>query len=127
MRSGLATTILAAVVLFTAAGAQAGGILATAPASEGFSGARLYCDAVNVGTTDVVISIEVRSYAGVIQNTPSDITLLPNKGTSASSGGTDAGAWCKFVIVRGSPKKVRGLAVYADEATSKYLAGVSAH
>jgi hypothetical protein len=124
MRIRVFTFMAAAIGLALSAPAQAKS-LRTAPASEAFANAWLYCEIVNTGPTTAVVTIETRAYAG---------TLLDSYGPIELPGGQrlswprllDGPAYCKFDIVAGSSKRLRAQAVYFEKGGGHPMVNVPA-
>jgi len=112
MRFFGAALIISALTAAFAGRASAGGIMYSAPVVDG----KLYCDIRNAGTSEVVGTIEIISYGGSTDAGPFSFTLAPGAGTYFSG----LGASCKVTLTKGSPKKMRGVALYHYEADGAY-------
>jgi hypothetical protein len=107
------SSLLACLCLLTASAAQAGGVLATAPADAGTpEDQTLTCTFANVGTKPMVASGEVFDADGsLLASTSSELAPGETNGVSAGPGN---GVWCRFTAVSGSTKSLRGAAIYDD-------------
>jgi hypothetical protein len=105
------SSLLASLVLLTASAAQAGGVLATAPANASAPEEQtLTCTFANVGTKPMIASGEVIGADGTtLASTSSELAPGETNGVSAGAGN---GVWCRFTAVSGSTKSLRGAAVY---------------
>jgi len=90
---------------------QAATPLYTAPANAGFGGDTFLCDAANVGSGPVTMSIEVRNYAGVAVDASVPFYLGAGEVVSQLSSNPGQAAYCKFTFT-GSSKNIRAQAVY---------------
>jgi hypothetical protein len=124
MRSLRFLSIAAAATIAVAAPARAM-TLRTAPASDTFAKAQILCEMVNTGTTPIHLKIEARSYDGTLIDSVGPFPLTG--GNSGSYAPYDPGAaYCKFIVLQGSAKKLRAQAVYADPATGNRMIAVPA-
>jgi hypothetical protein len=93
--------------------------LYTAPASVGYGGETLLCDAANVGPTPVIMTIELRTYLGNNVDSVGPFQLAPGEVVSHASSAANA-AYCKFTVV-GNTKKIRAQAIYAKSNGSRTI------
>lgn len=77
----------------------------SAPSNDG----GLFCMIRNAGTSEIVGTIETVSFGGVSTGNALGVTLLPGQGNGAFF---PSGVSCKVTLTKGSPKKVRGVAIY---------------
>jgi hypothetical protein len=127
-RAMKAARVLLAGAIFTLGGASAAmagpKVMASAPALALYPSLQtIYCDILNLNTTQKDVTIEIMDYTGTVVSGPSTFTLQPNEG-QALGDGTGAGAWCRFTV-DGSTKKYRAMAIY-DNGTA-YTTSVQAY
>jgi hypothetical protein len=104
-----AALILSTVVVGVPERARAGGVMYSAPLRV-FTG-ETYCDIRNAGTMPIEGTIETVDYGGFTVSGPVAFTLAPGVGTTMPSLDNRTSS-CKVTLTKGSPKKVRGVAVY---------------
>jgi hypothetical protein len=105
-------------------GRQRAGIDSRTRRLAAFANAALICEVVNTGPT-AVITLEARNYAGTVVSSVGRSQYVSGETHSWYAADT-GGAYCKFDIVAGSPKRIRAQAVYADLVTGYRLIAVPA-
>jgi hypothetical protein len=106
---------VAALTVAVSDRAFAGGVMYSAPISDD----AIYCDIRNAGTSEIAGTIETVNYSGTTTSGPQDFTLAPGVGTFHFSPG--GGSSCKVTLTKGSPKKVRGVALYNYAEPGAYV------
>jgi hypothetical protein len=102
---------LAGLLLSVASGPAHAGVLATAPALAAYPALQtIYCDIVNLNTSDKNVTIDIMDYFGNVVTTTGSFALPPSQG-NALGDGTGQGTWCRFTV-DGSARKYRGMAIY---------------
>ena len=104
MRCFKVLTISAAACLLFAGSAHAGGVLYTGGAYTG-PGTTTVCRVTNVGKKPVEVTVEPMDSTGIAESTNTETYPV---GYSGGYPGTDDTRYCRFTLVKGSKKSVRG-------------------
>jgi hypothetical protein len=104
MRCFKVLSISAAACLLLAGSAQAGGVLYTGGVYTG-PGTTTVCRVTNVGKKPVEVTIEPMDATGNAESTNTDTYPA---GYSGGYAGTDNTRYCRFTILKGNKKSVRG-------------------
>lgn len=104
MRCFQVLSISAVACLLFAGSAHAGGVLYTGGVYTG-AGTTTVCRVTNVGKRPIDVTVEPITADGVVEST--DTATFP-VGSSYGYPGTENTRYCKFTIVKGSKKSIRG-------------------
>jgi hypothetical protein len=108
--------LLGAALLTCGAPVAQAGVLATPPVPNNIpTPGTLYCDIVNLNSSDKDVTTEIVDINGVVVAGPFSSTVPPFTGVAYSDFGS-GGAWCRWTV-EGSAKKYRGLAAFDNGST----------
>jgi hypothetical protein len=118
MRSRALVSI--ALVFGLCSGAEAGGVLASAP--HNFTSALMTCLMVNIGKKPIDVRVELfDAFGQAVPDTVAMGTVQPNRQLETSAQPPAGAKYCRITVEKGSPKSVRAQVVVLETFTNTFL------